>query len=387
MNICIVCNEFPPYKCGGIGILSKELADNLISKGHTVFVIGIYPDTEEKTTCANGLRVIRLKSWKGALSALTDRVRLGYRIKELIKLEKIELVEVPDFEGSAAFWPKLGIPIITRLNGSVTYFSHVLHERVSGAMFFMERRSLLRSDYICSASQYTGEMTKDIFDLKSPIRTIYNGITIPSIDKCKSSYDYKGIVSFSGSIMRKKGALSLAHAWIEVKKSFPDARLRLIGKDTLEGGKSVLEMLLKIVGSDIHDSIEFYGHVSKQSMEELLAQSDLAVYPSYAEAFSLAPLEAMALKLPVIYSNRTSGLELAKVAQSIKIVDPDNIRELSNAICSFLSDRRLREASGENNRGDVTRHFSINKTIGENLSFYRQCIDSGLHSRRIGVVR
>jgi hypothetical protein len=202
MKICLVCNEFPPYKCGGIGIFSNELANSLIDKGHEVIVIGIYRDIEEDTILENGLRVIRLKSWGGRSAVLTDSMRLGYKIKELVKSKKIDIVELPDFEGLAAFWMKMDIPIITRLHGSVTYFAKEMNTRQSKVRAYIEKRSLNNSDYICSVSQYTANKTKDIFKLKKNIKVIYNGVKIPDADRCKKTYEDTHIVSFSGSLIR-----------------------------------------------------------------------------------------------------------------------------------------------------------------------------------------
>ena len=375
MKICLVCNEFPPYKCGGIGIFSNELANALISKGYEVIAIGMYPDIEEDITLENGLRIVRLKSWGGKSSVFTNSVRLGYKIKNLIKSGDIDIVELPDFEGLAAFWPKINVPIITRLHGSVTYFAREMKQRESKATTFIEKRSLSNSDYICSVSQYTAEMTKQIFGIDTNIKIIYNGVKIPESSKCKSSYGDIQIVSFSGTLMRKKGVLSLAKAWVLVKEDFPNAKLRLIGKHIIEDGMSVKEKILEIVGDELKDSIEFTGHVPKEKMEELLIESDLAVYPSISESFGLAPIEAMSLGLPVIFSKRSAGEELGHELKSLKLIDPDNIQEIAQTICDLLGNKKIRKDIGLKNREDVMKYFNADKKIDENIKFYEKCIN------------
>lgn len=375
MKICLICNEFPPYKCGGIGIFSNELANALILKGHEVIVVGVYPDIEEDISLENGLRIIRLKSWGGKSSVFTNSIRLGYKIKKLTKSGDIDIVELPDFEGLAAFWPRLNIPIVTRLHGSVTYFAKEMKLRESKATTFIEKRSLNNSDYICSVSQYTANITKEIFDLDSKIKIIHNGVKIPLLGQCKSSYDDTNVVSFSGTLMRKKGVLSLAKAWILVKKDFPNAQLRLIGKDIIEDGSSVKEKILSMVGEELKDSIEFTGHVTKQKMEELLIQSDLAVYPSISESFGLAPIEAMSLGLPVIFSKRSAGEELGHKLNSLKLIDPDNIQEIAQTICDILENKEIRKDIGLKNREDIMKYFNADKKIDENIKYYQECIN------------
>ena len=375
MKICLVCNEFPPYSCGGIGIFSNELANALISKGHEVIAIGVYSDTEEDVTLDNGLRIIRIKSWGGRSAVLTNSMRLGQKIKKLIKSNQVDIVELPDFEGLAAFWTNMNVPVVTRLHGSVTYFAKEMNTPQSKATTLIEKRSLNNSKYICSVSQYTADKTKDIFGLNKEIHIIYNGVKIPDEQRCKKTYEDTHIVSFSGSLMRKKGVLSLAKAWNIVKKEFPDAQLKLIGKDTMEDGISIKQKIYDIVEQKHHNSLEFTGHIDKSKMEDILVSSDLAIYPSYAEAFSLAPLEAMALGLPVIYSKRTSGLELGDIISSLSLINPDDTKEIAQTICKLLINKNLREQIGKENRLGIIKHFNTDEKIDENIRYYEECIN------------
>jgi len=372
MNICIICNEYPPAKCGGIGIFTQEIAEALSKKGHKVIILGVYRDMEEDVCNDNGVRVIRLKASPGKSAFAKNSVKLWWKVRELIKYENIELVEVPDFEGPAAFWGPLKIPVIARLHGTLTYFASEMNQNISKLTKFVEGRSLKRADYICSVSKYTADKTKKIFSLKKEIKIIYNGVKIP--DYYKTNYESTKIVSFSGSLMRKKGVLSLAKAWNIVKKVVPRAKLRLIGKDTFENGISIKSKIYEIVKNEYRDSLEFTGHVTKSEMEKLLIESDLAIYPSYAEAFSLAPLESLALAVPTIFSKKTSGVELGNYIDTLDLVDPDNIEEISDLIVKLLLDKELREIKGKKGREKVKMFFDIEKKIDENIEFYKECL-------------
>ena len=44
----------------------------------------------------------------------------------------IDLVEVPDWEGWVAGWPRLPVPVVARLNGSVAYFAAEAAEPLEG---------------------------------------------------------------------------------------------------------------------------------------------------------------------------------------------------------------------------------------------------------------
>lgn len=373
MHICLICNEFPPYKCGGIGIFTKELANALISSGHQVTVVGMYRDVQEDIII-DKIRIIRIKSVSGKFSFYSNSKILGNKIKQLSKSEKFDLVETIDFEGVSAFWPKLNIPVILRLHGSVIYFAKEMNTRISKLTNFIEKRALKKANFICSVSNYTANKTNEIFNLNRSITTIYNGVKIPDESKCKKDFTKSYQVAFSGSLMRKKGVLSLAKAWNLIKEEIPQAKLIMIGKDTIEDNKSIKEMIYEIVNEKYHDSLEFKGHVQKVVMEEHLISSDIAVYPSYAEAFSLAPLEAMALAIPTIYSNRTSGLELGNEVETLEIIDPDNIKQLSQTIIKLLiTENSLNVAN--TNRKKILEKFNADEKMDENMKYYERCIN------------
>ena len=79
-------------------------------------VVGVYPrnypapDDEED----HGVRVWRLRRGGYRWSWITDRYRLYRRIARWIKQGEIDLVDVPDYQGWAAGWPRLPVPVIAR---------------------------------------------------------------------------------------------------------------------------------------------------------------------------------------------------------------------------------------------------------------------------------
>jgi len=373
MKVCLVCNEYPPYKCGGIGTFTYELAKTLTKNGHKVTVVGVYKDIEEDTVI-DDIRIIRIKSLGGKFSFYRNSNLLGKKIKKLVDKENIQLIESIDFEGVSAFWPNINVPIIIRLHGSITYFSLEMKTRISKLTKFIEKRALKKANFICSVSNYTANKTNKIFNLNKSITTIYNGVRIPDESNCKTNFVKNFKVAFSGSLMRKKGVLSLAKAWNLVKKEIPEAKLILVGKDTFENGKSIKEMIFDIVEKNYHNSLDFKGHVSKAEMETYLKNSDIAIYPSYAEAFSLAPLEAMALSIPTIYSNRTSGLELKHEAESLEIIDPDDIHSISLTIINLMNRDNLYEI-GNKNRVVIVKKFNSETKMIENINYYESCIN------------
>jgi len=101
-----------------------------------------------------------------------------------------------------------------------------------------------------------------------------------------------------------------------------------------------------------------------------------AVFPSYSEAFALAPMEAMAEGCPTIYTGRSSGRELIDDRENGLLVDPDQPQEIAAAIGSLLADDTLADRLGRAGRKTIEERFSPSGLLGRNIDFYSQCVES-----------
>ena len=370
MKIGFICSEYPPGECGGIGIFTRELAEALVEKGHRVCVVGYYPgQAVERKELINGVVVYRLPEWKGRLAAIVNRFRLWGKVRALANEKEIECIEVPDFKGDSALWPKLPIPVVIRMHGSHSYLAQEMGEKPVPSIRFFEKSALGRADRLLAVSQYAADVTREIFSLENEIDVISNGVKIPSGDRCKANWNKTYRVAFSGSLMRNKGVLSLARAWPKVKARFPQARLVVIGKDTLDHGESVKD---KIVALSNDRSIEFTGHVQKAALEKFLVGSDMAIYPSYSETFGLAPVESMALGVPTVCSTLSCGPEIIKDGfLRGHGVSPHDCDGISERIISILSDDELRQKLGKLGREMTRRYYSAAESASETEKFYK----------------
>ncbi len=106
---------------------------------------------------------------------------------------------------------------------------------------------------------------------------------------------------FAGRFSQQKNLLLLIDAWVDVLRNEPDARLTLVGA----GGRheTVEPDLRAAVESDsaLSSSVSFSGWVADPAAT--VAESDVFVFPSLTEAFSLALLEACALGRVIVASD------------------------------------------------------------------------------------
>jgi glycosyltransferase involved in cell wall biosynthesis len=388
MTICFICCEYPPALHGGIGSYIQTLGRALVRSGDRVRVAGIYPAHESALEYEEdqGVEVWRFRSPAGRLGWIAARYRLFRTLARWAAEGEIDLIEVPDWEGHAALWPRLAVPVVARLHGSSAYFSVEMEYRQNPRSFWLEARSFHRADYCCSVSAYTAAKTGELFGRRrEPAAVLYCPVELSGSSR-PAQRDPHSVV-FAGSLTRKKGIIQLIRAWPLVLAEAPEARLDIYGKDArTDDGRPMQPFLESLLEGTVGASVAFHGHVRTEQLRNIYRACQVGVFPSYSEAFSLAPVEAMAEGCPVVYSTRHSGPELIKDEVNGLLVDPDDVAALARSILRLLAADTLAGRIGEAGRAHVRQMFSADRMREKNRAFYAQCIGSfARHGRAHGV--
>ncbi len=246
---------------------------------------------------------------------------------------------------------------------------------INRVTFWLERASLRRAEFWCSVSRYTADKTQRLFGLHSGPRAIlYNPVDVPT-DVGATARSGR-LVIFTGTLAVKKGIVSLAKAWPRVLEVCKEAELHIYGKDgRTEDGPSMEAFIRSQHNGRVGNSIHFHGHVDRGELFKALQNARLAVFPSYAEAFALAPLEAMAYGCPTIYSQRGSGPELIENGRDGLLIEPDHPHEIAEAVARVLTDDRLAQRLGQAGRERVMKNFSAQVLLAQNEAFYQDCLN------------
>jgi glycosyltransferase involved in cell wall biosynthesis len=155
--------------------------------------------------------------------------------------------------------------------------------------------------------------------IKCPIRVIPNGLPAEDFDLTippKLAYeqwpmlkDHSGLL-YLGRLSPEKRLDLLIRVWAKVTK-YPkrkDWLLVLAGS----GHREYKEQLLKLINSlGLDKNILMTGFVGGDLKKSLFSASTCFVMPSLSEGFSMAILEAMAARLPAIYTAKCNFPELA----------------------------------------------------------------------------
>jgi glycogen(starch) synthase len=399
MNILYLCDEYPPGQHGGIGTSVQSLARQMARLGHNVVVAGFYSpgykgDSEFDD---QGIKVYRFRwlfdmnrlktdsfLFKAANrilkeTGLMDRdikrslVSYKQQLEKIITDHKIDIVEMPDYNDYVRFcrsyipFPILSVPVIVKLHGSITYFNTEAAKQTPEYIFKMEQTILNRAAAVASVSNYTAVKSAQYLAYPHGITVLHNGIdtgiTTPDANK------KPGQVIFTGTLVTKKGIYQLAKAWNIVSGQMPAARLIILGKGNQ---KKVIDCL----NEASKNTVTFLGHVDKDALYDHLSASAISVFSSYAEAFALAPLEAMVCGTAVINSNCTSGPELIEDKVDGLLVNPDDPDEIATAILYVLNNPDVCARLATQGNKKVKALFDIGIITEQNILFYNSVLNN-----------
>ncbi len=393
MKVCFVCNEYPDGPHGGIGTVSQLLAEGLIVLGHEVKVIGVYSSLygHIQHEIKNGVEVHRiLVNQNSKFSSFYGYWKVSMKIKKWINNKSVDVIECPDSYGTLAYFANFNRPLILRAHGNNTYFANILGNYVSEKTKKYETSLYRKSDAVCAVSKYTGDKMKQLMGYDREIHIIYNGIDIGDIDEA-----IKGInqvnqrkccdVVYSGTLIKKKGVYELIDAMVLLLEKGLEVSIAINGKDTINPatGVSVKTELINIIPKQFHQNFTFNGHVTRNELFSQLKNCKLAVFPSHAEAFAMAPLEAMAMSIPTVYSNQTSGNELIDDFKDGIIIEPKSSKSIADAIEYLISNPEKAEVIGKNARLKVELMFTKQIMINNTIDFYDKVYTAFHNSRTV----
>lgn len=383
-SIAFVCNEYPPAPHGGIGTFTEVVSRGLLQSGYRVRVLGVYESNRVDTVSNNGgVKVYKLAPEKPDVLGIRTRRKLFRTVAKWAAAGEIDVVEVYDYQGWAAGWPKLPVPVVARTHGASTYFRaelgkrHTLQSRLTA---FIEGASMRRADRWCSVSRYTAARTAELFGLPPADAIHYNFVDCPPKRRVDRSPNR---IVFTGTLTHKKGIESLIQAWNVVADLRPDAQLHIYGKDPGGLGPRLKAQL----DDSVRRSVHFHGHAPRAAVLEALGTARAAVFPSWAEAFAFAPLEAMAAGCPTISSTRTSGPEAIVHGRDGLLVDPAQPAEIAAATLQILNDDKLAERLGTAGRERVEQCFCIDTALEAIDRFYIETIHGFRPSRASNVAK
>lgn len=166
---------------------------------------------------------------------------------------------------------------------------------------------------------------------------------------------------------QQKGLDVAIRALAEVRARHPDVVLVDLGL-----GSQRVELLALAEQHGVAGSVHLAGSVG--DVADWLRRAELFVHPARWEGFGLALLEAMLAGLPVVASAVSSIPEIVDDGATGLLVPPDNVSELSAAICSLLDDPARARTLGEAGHARARTAFSVAAMADRTIAVYRSAL-------------
>lgn len=164
-----------------------------------------------------------------------------------------------------------------------------------------------------------------------------------------------------------KGQELLIRMMPSVLKKYPNAKLLIVGE-----GEHRAVLTKNIEDAGLLHHVVLHGRCS--DIASLLAISDIFVFSSFFEGFSLTILEAMAAGKPVVAIALPPLRELGVECAGVRLVEQRDSQALAQCVLDILEDRdRMRELGRQAQR-HVAEHYNIDAYVKRLESIYESVL-------------
>lgn len=199
------------------------------------------------------------------------------------------------------------------------------------------------------------------------IRPIYNGVDALNFNRSTTEPDVPTLV-WLGRIDPLKDVETLLHTFARVRKSMPDARLRIFGTASKENQK-YFQLCKRLAQTlELGDSATFEGHV--ESVLDAYHAGHVVLLTSISEGFPYTLIEAMAAGKATIATD-VGGVREATGGAGI-IVPPQDPESMADACLILLNDASLREIVGRAARERILSRFTLDQSLAVFSDLYRE---------------
>jgi glycosyltransferase involved in cell wall biosynthesis len=380
MHIAFLTPEYPHTKvkhAAGLGTSIGNLVSALVRQGVSVTVI-VYGQEKSEIFKENGItfHLIDDKKYRFAKWFLYRKYIQKY-CNTIIKEEKIDILEAPDWTGITALM-HFKIPLVIRFHGSDTYFCHLEKRKQKLKNFWFEKLAVQKAQGYIAPTAFAGKLSAALFGIQyGKVKTIHHGLELDQFINDFPNQFEKGLIVSIGTIIRKKGVLELPAIFHRVRAKVPYARLVLIGSDSSDiatGKTSTLELLQQKITPNDMDFVTYLGKIPYSEVKNYIQKAHVCVFPTFAETLGMVTIESMAMQKPVVNSNMGWARELMTDGVSGYLVHPKNHKEYAQKMIQILSDEELASKMGMEAKKQVQNKFDINEIVKENMNYYETII-------------
>jgi len=270
--------------------------------------------------------------------------RMIYEIPRLLKNNKIDFAHfqyvIPLIRNSKAKYIVTIHDIL--FNDFPKYFSYWYRLKRN----FLFKYSAKNADYLLTVSEYSSKSLIKHFKLKNKkIFITPNGVNQKYLEKYKKKdaidyiyrkYKIKNYLLYVSRVEPRKNQELLIKCFIKLELGKQNYNLVLIGKNSIFNKE--FKKLLKSLNQDNKSKIHYIEEVNQEDLIYFYKAATIFVFPSKAEGFGIPPIEAGALKIPVLCSKNTAMSEFNFFRPHF--VNPNISENFETALLKIINDKK-----------------------------------------------
>jgi glycosyltransferase involved in cell wall biosynthesis len=138
---------------------------------------------------------------------------------------------------------------------------------------------------------------------------------------------------------------------------------------------------LQARGLGIEERVHFLGF--RRDIANVIGACDVVALPSSKEGLSIAVMEAMALRRPVIATNIAGMPELVRDGKTGLLIPPEDVGALADALRKLLGDADFAARMAQQGRAFMEQNFDQRTALAEVERFLRDVVDEWCAGRRL----
>lgn len=394
MKIAFISYEYPPDAAyGGIGTYVYQAARMLRERGHHIEVFTSSP-YRSGSEIEDGVLVHRVNEKEQQNFSLPIGQIFVNRHAEV----QFDLLEGPDYAADAREAVRLvpEIPLVIKLHTPSILLFKLNHYKPESSFLIKTRlyfKSLLRGEkpswgydpsieayrlHTLKANEIERSHALEADEIATPSKALGN-IMIQEwgIDGAKVShvpYPYTptekllnipvdtntNVVTFFGRLEIRKGVLDLAQAIPLILRRHPEVKFRFVGSSEPSPKPNVpMQQYLEHKLRHYRKSVEYTGFVPPGSIPDILADTDICVFPSIWENFPCVCLEAMAAARGIIASRAGGMADMLDSGRLGRLIPPRSPEKIAESVIELVEDPNLRVKLGQSAREWLLLEYNI----------------------------
>ena len=232
-----------------------------------------------------------------------------------------------------------------------------------------ERRSLARAADIIAISPYVADFYRSMTAAR--MHLVENPVADAYFDLPDATEP--GVILGAGRIIRRKNVLGLLHAFADLRRTAPQARLRLAGDEHSEPDYAG-QCRQFVAEQGLEEAVDFLGWLDEPAMQAEFSRCTCLALPSWQETAPVAIEQAMAAGKVVVASDVGGVGHLLAHGRAGLLVQAGDEAGLTEALRQTVQDAALRQRLGQAARREAEARFRAGIVAQQTVEVYREIV-------------